>query len=106
MMFLTYVFPLMTVAVTVTLWALLIALGTPRTHWRDTLNLSLGGTFLTLAAFIGSIALRAVGVIDRDLVDDRVLAMLAGAFALIGLPRTVAELRGVLANRRRQEDAL
>lgn len=91
--FVTVVAPLATVALTLLLWAILVVMQTPRRFWRDSLNASIAGLLHAVGALLLLLALDYAGVSSVSGAGYRVVIVVAGAFALIGLPRTLRELR-------------
>jgi hypothetical protein len=92
----TIVAPLTVTAITLLLWSLLVVIQSPRPYWRDTLNRSIAGLLSSLAILVLLRAAEEAGLIEVGVWGTRVVTGLAGFFALIGLPRTAAELRAAL----------
>jgi hypothetical protein len=93
---LTVVAPLAVTALTLLLWSLLVVIQSPRPYWRDSLNRSIAGLLFSLAVLILLFAFEEAGLIAVGACGTRVVIGVAGFFALIGLPRTAAELRAAL----------
>jgi hypothetical protein len=93
---LTVVAPLAVTALTLVLWGVLVIIQSPRPSWRDSLNHSIAGLLFTLAVLVLLVAGEEAGLIAVGAWGTRVVNGVAGFFALIGLPRTAAELRAAL----------
>lgn len=99
---LTFVAPLLTVGVTVGLWLTLMILQSPRPYWRDSLNVSIAGVFLTLSTYLLTEALTMIFGVSYGWFDAQLLTIIAGLFSLVGLPRTLHELQRAIARKRAQ----
>jgi hypothetical protein len=95
-MILTVVAPMTLTAITLLLWSLLVVIQSPRPYWRDALNRSIAGLLFTVAILILLWAAEAAGLVAVGAWGTRLVIVLAGFFALLGLPRTAAELRAAI----------
>ena len=91
--FITIVGPLATASVTLILWGVLVAIQTPRPYWRDALTRSIAGLLISVGVLLILLMLERAGVPGVKALDARLTIILAGLFALAGLPRTIHELR-------------
>ena len=93
----TIVAPLITVALTLVLWAILVVVQSPRPYWRDSFNRAIAGLLASLAVLLVVLALVAAGVAEVGVWEARAVIGVPGVFALLGLPRTIDELRDALS---------